>query len=39
MFNPTTELVISAGMQTNEAYADTETQPVTVEGRISKCST
>ena len=39
MFNPTVELLISTGIQTNEAYADIEAQPVTVEGRISKCST
>ena len=33
------ELVISPGMQTNEANADTKVQPVTAESRISKCST
>ena len=39
MFNPTTELVILTGTQTNEANAEIETQPVTVETKISKYST
>ena len=39
IFNPTTELVISTGTKTNEANAEIETQPVTVEAKMSKCST
>ena len=39
MFIPTAELVIPTGTQTNESNAEIETQPVTVEVRISKCST
>ena len=35
MFVPTTELVMPMGTQTNEAYAEIETQPVTVESKIS----
>ena len=38
MFIPTAELEIPTGAQTNEANADIETQPVTVEARITKCS-
>ena len=36
---PTAELVVPAGTQTNEANAEIETQPVTVETKISECST
>ena len=39
MFIPTAELVIPIGIQTNQANAEIETQPVTVEARISKIST
>ena len=39
IFIPTAELVILTGIATNEANAEIETQPVTVEGKISKCST
>ena len=39
MFIPTAELVIPIGIQTNQANAEIETQPVTVESRISKIST
>ena len=35
---PTAELVIPAGTQTNEASAETGTQLVTVESKLSKCS-
>ena len=38
-FISTAELVIPTGTQTNEANAEIETQPVTVEDKISKCST
>ena len=34
--NPTAELVIWTGAQTNEANSETETQPLTVETKISK---
>ena len=36
MFNPTAKPVILTRTQTNEANAETETQPVTVETKISK---
>ena len=39
MFIPTAELVITTGTKTNEGNADIETQPVTGETKISKCST
>ena len=39
MFIPTTELVIPIGTQTNEDDAEIETQPITVETKLSKCST
>ena len=39
MFHPTAELVIPILISSNEANAETETQPVTVEERISKFST
>ena len=39
IFIPTAELVIPTGTQTNEANAGIETQQVTVETKISKCST
>ena len=38
MFNPTAELVKTIGRQTNEGNVKVETQPVTVEARINKCS-
>ena len=38
IFIPTAELAIPTGIPTNEANAETETQPVTVEAKISKCS-
>ena len=38
MFNPNAELVIPTGTKTNEANAETEMQPVTVETKISKFS-
>ena len=38
VFTPTAELVIPAGIATNEAYAEIETQPVTVETERRKCS-
>ena len=34
----TKELVLPTGKQTNRANAGTETQQVTVEAKISKCS-
>ena len=39
MFNPTAELIIATGMQTNEANAEIEMNPVTVETKITKFST
>ena len=39
IFNPTAELVIATVRQTNETNAKIETQSVTVEAKISKCST
>ena len=39
IFHPTAELEIPTGTQTNDANAETETQPVTFEIKISKCST
>ena len=36
---PTAEIVIPTGIQTNGANAEIETQPVTVEVKIRKCST
>ena len=41
IFISTGEFVISIpiGIQTNEANAEIETQPVTVEAKINKCST
>ena len=38
-FIPTSELVIPARTQTNEGNGEIETQPATVEDRISKFST
>ena len=38
MFILTPKLVIPTGVQNNEANAENETQPVTVEARISTCS-
>ena len=38
-FIPTAELVIPAGMVTNEANAEMETEPATVKTNISKFST
>ena len=39
IFIHTAELVIPTGTQTNDANAEIETQPVTVETKISNCST
>ena len=39
IFIPTAELVIPTGTQTNEANAEIEAQPVTVETKIRYCST
>ena len=39
IFIPTAELLIPTGTQTNEANAEIETQPVTTETEISRCST
>ena len=39
IFVPTAELLIPTGLQTNEASAEIEMEPVTVEARISKFST
>ena len=39
MFIPTGELVIPTGISTNEEKAETETQQVTFESRISTFST
>ena len=39
MFISTAELVIPTETQTNKANAETETQPATVEDRISKFAT
>ena len=39
IYIPTEEPVILTGIQTHEANAEIETQPVTVETRINKCST
>ena len=39
MFNSTAELVIPIETQTNEANTNIETQPLTIEARINKCST
>ena len=38
IFNPTAELVMPTGTQNNEANTEIETQPVTGEGKIRKCS-
>ena len=38
IFNPTAELVMPTGTQTNEANAEIETQPVTGEAKIRKSS-
>ena len=39
IFIPIAELVIPTGTQNYEANEETETQPVTAEARINKCST
>ena len=39
IFIPTAELAIPTETQTNEANAEIETQPVTIETKISRCST
>ena len=39
MFNPTAELIIPTGTQTNEANAEIETQPVTAETKGGRFST
>ena len=36
--NPTSEFVVSAGTPTNEKNAEIETQPLTTETKIRKCS-
>ena len=38
IFIPTEKLVRPTGIAPNEANAEIETQPVTVEAKISKCS-
>ena len=38
IFDPTSEIAMSIGITTKEAKAETETHPVTVEAKISKCS-
>ena len=38
-FNPTTELRLPTGISTNETNAQNDTQLVTTEVKISKCST
>ena len=39
IFIPTEELVIPTGKQTNKPTAEIETEPVTLETKISKCLT
>ena len=39
IFIPTAELIIPTGLANYEANAEMETQPVTVEAQMSKCST
>ena len=39
IFNSTAELLKPTETQSNEANGEIETQPVTVETKISKCST
>ena len=39
VFNPTAGLVIAIVMLTNKVDAETETKPVTVKVKISKCLT
>ena len=39
IFTPTTELVIPTVTQTNKENAEIETQPMTVDAKISKCAT
>ena len=39
IFNPTVELVIPTGTETNEVNAEIEIQVVTAEVKISNCST
>ena len=39
IFIVASELVIPIGMATNKANAEIETQPVTLEAKIRKCST
>ena len=38
-FNPTTEVVVPTGTQTNQANVEIETQPVIAKANISKFST
>ena len=38
IFIPTEEVVIPTGIAINEANAEIEAQPVTVQTKISKCS-
>ena len=39
VFIPTSEFVIPAGTQTNEANAENKTESATVESKTSKCLT
>ena len=39
IFIPKAKLLMSTEIETNESNAENETQPVTVQARISKCST
>ena len=38
IFNPTAKLAIPTRIATNEANGEMETQPVTIEVKITKCS-
>ena len=38
IFNPTAELTISAGRPTDEANAEIQIQPLTIETKTRKCS-
>ena len=38
IFNPNAKLVIPIGIPTNQANAEIETQPLTAEMKITKCS-
>ena len=39
IFNPTLELIVPTGTQTNKENVEIETKAVIVEAKISKCST